>query len=51
VRLPHPRNLRPTRQWIVALVAFSTVSCAHDSTKNTAPPTPATITVVKGDAQ
>lgn len=31
--------------------AIGVVSCAHDSTKNTAPPTPAAITVIKGDAQ
>jgi hypothetical protein len=51
VRSPHPQNLRPTRHWVVALIAFSSVTCAHDSTKNTAPATPAAITVVKGDAQ
>jgi hypothetical protein len=52
VRSPRLRNLRPTRDWVVALVAFSSVSCAHDDyTKNTTPPTPAAITVIKGDAQ
>jgi len=51
VRSPHSRKLRATPEWIVAFVAVSVVSCAHDSTKNTAPPTAAAIRVIKGDAQ
>ncbi len=33
------------------MVGLTLVFCAHDSTKNTAPSTPAAITVIRGDAQ